>query len=178
MLRLIEGLEGPRRSRHKRHSGLLHALPRPGLGPHHFHGGCGGANELDSRVDTGLRKLCVLREEAVTRMNCLSATPPGYIQDLGDVQVGFAGRCRAYVVGLISLAHMQRRPIHIGINRHRGNPEFAAGANHPYRNFSSIGDQDLFEHKRRCGGTGVLVRSAERSPRLWLAESRPLKRRF
>src|SRR5579864_3200313 len=79
-------------------------------------------------------------------MDGVSAAAPGHIQNFLNVQVGFSRRRRANEVRLVGVAHVQRRPVHFRINRHRGNAQLAAGAHHPHRDFSPVSDQDLLEH--------------------------------
>ena len=107
----------------------------------------------------------VLGEEAVSRMHRLRPRLARNFDQLGDIEVGFAGSCRTYVVGLVGLAHVQRRPVHIGVDGHRCDSHLAASADHTYRNLSPVGNQDLLEHI----GVAVPAQSAADA-----ADERPL----
>src|SRR5690348_2096585 len=79
-------------------------------------------------------------------MDGVSAAAPRHLQNFLNVQVRLSRRRRANEVRLVGVAHVQRRPVHFRINRHRGNAQLAAGAHHPHRDFSPVSDQDLLEH--------------------------------
>ena len=73
------------------------------------------------------------------------------------LQVRLAGLCRADVVVRRRLYGRAAPAIHIGIYRDRLDPHFAAGANDAHGDFSAIGDQDTFEHKK-SRGLGMVAR--------------------
>ena len=79
-------------------------------------------------------------------MDGVGARALGHIKNLFDFQVGFRGGRWPDMVGLIRLAHVQRRSVHVRVDGHRRDSELPACADHPYRDLSTVGDEDLFEH--------------------------------
>jgi hypothetical protein len=49
---------------------------------------------------------------------------------------------------MVSVLDVQRRAISVGVHSHGFNAQLAAGANHADGDFSSIGDQNTFEHRQ------------------------------
>ena len=80
-------------------------------------------------------------------MDGLCATAPGHGDDFLQVEIGFGRGRRSQVVGLIGATHVQRAAIHIRIDGNRGYTHFAAGANHAYRDFPAVGNENLLEHR-------------------------------
>ena len=139
-----------RRSGHERDAGLLHLLAGAGLRSHHFHRSRRRSDELDAGAGTGLGELRILRKESVAGMNCVRATAFRDVKNFCDVEVRLRRSCSANRIGLICHQNVQRGAIHIRKDGNRGNPQLAAGTNHPHRDLSPISDKNLLEHEL-CG---------------------------
>jgi len=146
-----------------RHAGLDHQGFGGVLQTHGADGGGGRADPDQSGGYDGLGKVGVLGQEAIARVDGLGARGLGGSQNLGGVQIGFAGRGRADQDGLIGLADVQRLGIGFGIDgdgpdaHAAGSPEDATG------DLATIGDQDGFEHGRCLAGLWL----AEKTWRIW-----------
>ncbi len=87
-----------------------------------------------------LRKFRILRKKTVTGMDRICAASFRNVQYLGEVQIGFHRGCRSDVISLVGFANMQRSTIDVRVDRDRSDPKLAAGADHAYRNFSTVSD--------------------------------------
>jgi hypothetical protein len=67
-------------------------------------------------------------------------------QNLGDIQVRFAGWRRAKQVGFIGFRYMQGAAINVRKDSHRSDAHFAASAHHANGDFTTIGNEYLAEH--------------------------------
>jgi hypothetical protein len=68
------------------------------------------------------------------------------LENFRDVQVRLRCRRRPDGVGLIRVADVQRRAVRVGLDGDRGDPQFAASADHAHRDLSPIGNENLLEH--------------------------------
>jgi hypothetical protein len=76
-------------------------------------------------------------------MNGLGASVPGRSYDLGDVEIGLGGLCRADGQGLVGHIDMQRVAVGIGIDRDRLDAETARGPHDAAGDLASVGDEKL-----------------------------------
>jgi hypothetical protein len=79
-------------------------------------------------------------------MNRLRANGSGCRHDLIAAQVRILGRCGADWDGFIRQSHVHGPRVHSGIDRHRANPQFLAGAHDPHSNFAAIRNQYFLKH--------------------------------
>ena len=78
-------------------------------------------------------------------------------------QVAFACGGRADVDGFVGQAHMACVAVVIGVHRHGGDAEAAAGGNDAAGDLATVGDQDFGEHGNRlCHGTGYMRNTPKR----------------
>src|SRR6185437_2774720 len=127
----------------------LHELARPRLRAHRLDRARRGADEDDARVLAGLRERCVLREEAVARVDRLGARALGRGEDLLDAEVVLRGRTVAQVVGLVRALDVRRVAVQLRIDGHARDPHLLQGARDADRDLTAVGNQDLAEHRRR-----------------------------
>ena len=106
-----------------------------------------GPMNLTPALGTGLGKFRILRKKSVAGMNRVRAAAFCDVKDLDDIEIGLGRGCGANGVGFIGHQNVQRSAIHIGKDRNRGNPQLAAGANHPHRDLPPIRDENLLEHE-------------------------------
>src|SRR6185437_1497446 len=137
------------RDRDDRHARRLHELARPRLRAHRLDRARRGADEDDARVLAGLRERCVLREEAVARVDRLGARALGRGEDLLDAEVVLRGRTVAQVVGLVRALDVRRVAVQLRIDGHARDPHLLQGARDADRDLTAVGNQDLAEHRRR-----------------------------
>jgi len=88
----------------------------------------------------GASELRVLRQEAVAGVDGVGPGFLGHIYDLVDAEITILGWSRADMVGLIGVADVQRRTVHIGVDRGRLHAQLPTGAEHPDGYLTSIGD--------------------------------------
>ncbi len=104
-----------------------------------------GADELDSAFGADIRQFSVFREETIAGVQRVAAGFHRQIHQLARVQVTGQGVCTD-AVGLIRAFDMQGMAIGVGIDRDRANAHFGASTHDAYRNFTTVGDQNLFYH--------------------------------
>ena len=93
-----------------------------------------------------LRETGVLGQEAETRMDGLGARGLHGLDDLVGNQVGFGGRRRTDMHGLIRHLDGHRAGIGIGIHNHRLHTHTAAGLDDADGDLAPVCNQDLLEH--------------------------------
>jgi hypothetical protein len=77
----------------------------------------------------------------------------GHLEDLVDVEVGLGGRGGAEQVGLVGQAHVRGVTVHLAVDGDAAHAELTAGANHPDRDLSAVGDQHGVEHGGYLGAS-------------------------
>ena len=102
----------------------------------------------EAGVDDRLRKVCVLGQEAIPRMDAVRPGSRRGIDDLGDVQVRLRGCFASKSECLVGHLRVHGVSIGVGVDGDRRQAFIATGANDPHGDFASIGDQD-FSHSRR-----------------------------
>ncbi len=85
----------------------------------------------------------VLGEEAVAGMDGLGAAPQSGLDDDRLVQIGLLGGRRPDAVRLVRETHVDRVPVGFAEHRHRAHALLVKGTDHPDRDLTSIGDQNL-----------------------------------
>ena len=104
-----------------------------------------GADPDDVVALDDLGELGVFAEEAVAGMDRVGMADLGGRDDVGDVEIGFAGRRRADADRLVGEAHVHRLGVGGRMDRDRLDPHFVAGAVDAERDLAAIGDQDLLD---------------------------------
>src|SRR5262249_27018172 len=102
-------------------------------------------NERDSCI---LARLCegrVLRQEAVTRMNCIRMAALRRIDDFFNDQITLSRWRRADRISLVGHPHMKCSSIGFGINSDGGASQFVTRTDHAHGNFTAIRDEDFLK---------------------------------
>ena len=141
-------------ARRERHARRAHQRLGRALGAHRFDGLGRRADEGDPGLRTVAGEAGVLGQKAVAGVDGLGTAGMGGGNDRLATQVAFGGRGRADVHGFIGQAHMAGIGIGIGIHRHGGNPQAAAGGDDAAGNFATVGDQYLGKHQLGKRGSG------------------------
>ena len=139
------------RARHNRHARRDHPTTRRRLLAHRLDGRRWRSDEDHTRIGTGLCELRILRQEAIARVNRLSARQLRDLQNLVHPEVALAARRRPHAVGLIGVADMERTPVGLAVDRNCRDPHLLQRAHYANRDLSSIRDQDFLEHVPPCG---------------------------
>ena len=113
----------------------------------------GRADEREPRRGHGVGEVGVLTEEAVARMDRVTAGPRGDRDDPLEAEVARRGRGGTDGIRLVRSAHVRRGPVDIAVHRDRRDPEVAAGSHHPERDLAAVGHEDLAEG--RCAYSGM-----------------------
>ena len=129
-------------ARHHRHMRLLCQRLGGILEAHGADGGGRRADKHDAAGSAGVRKIGVLRQEPVPRMNAGRTRRLGDRDDPVTQKVAFARGRRADVMRLVGKAHERRVGIGIGINGDAVHPETAGGAEHAQGDLAAVGDKD------------------------------------
>ena len=148
---------------HHRHPGGFgqctggHLVPQPA---HHF--GL-GANEADARIQAGLCKIRVLRQQAIAGMDRIDIRLAGNADDVRNVEIR-PDRFPAltHQVGLIRLEAVQRQPVFAREDAHRADIHLRGGPEHADGNFGAVGNQNTVDgfHRFTSTLTGRLKQSA------------------
>ena len=111
------------------------------------------SDEDDPRVRTSLRKLGILRQEAVTGMNRIHALFLRQSHDAFDVQISSK---RPFVlvqfVSLIRFEAMRAKAVLLRINAHRFQPKFCSRPHHADGDFRAVRDHQFFDVADRGWG--------------------------
>ena len=134
-------------ARDRVHPGLDGRAPRRDLVPHDLDGRGRRADEDDTEGGHGPGEVGVLAEESVAGMHGVGAAA----LHRGDEGVGSQvalGRGRAtQCVGLIGEPHVHRVAVLIGVDGRDGDAHFPAGPDHPDRDLTPVGYENLREHE-------------------------------
>ena len=140
------------RSREHRDAGALHPIARLGLRAHCRDRVGRRPDPGQSGIDDGLRKGCILGQEAVAGVNGIGAGLEGGRDHSLTSKVGL-GRARpAERDGNVSLADKCGHCVRLGVDRHRGDTEPAAGTKHPTRDLAPVGHEDAPDRRCLVGG--------------------------
>jgi hypothetical protein len=129
--------------------GAARDLAAGGFGAEGFHRLGGGSDEGDAGVGAGARESRVFGEEAVAGMDGVGTGFAGYADDFVDVEITFASGGGADGIGLVGEANVEGFAIDFAEDGDAADAEFAAGPQDADGYFSSVGDQDFFEHEGR-----------------------------
>ena len=97
-------------------------------------------DKSDARRFTGVGKLGALGKEAIARINRLRAGLRRGRQDLVDAQIAVSGLVATERYRQISLEHVRRIAIGVGIDRYAGDAQTFQGADRPAGNFAAVGN--------------------------------------
>ena len=145
--RSLDVAHRPLRARHERHLGVVCDLPRCDLVTHQPDGLGRRPYEDYPGLFAHLGELGVLGQKPEPRMNGLGPGLPRYIYDVFLFEITLTRRGSADVIGLVGQCYMERAPVGVGINGHSARSELPAGPYYPYRYFSPVRNQNLFEHE-------------------------------
>ena len=134
------------RTRNRRYARAYHGLFRRNFIAH-------DANRIGSRADehksgflNTLRKIGVLGQKTIARMNRFGLGHFRRGDQCGHIQITLRRRRRPDTHSFVSQLHVFRFTIGLGVNHHGFNPHFTAGPLNPQSNFTSIGDENFFKH--------------------------------
>ena len=139
-------LDHPVGAGHHGHPGLPHRLFGQAFVAHKPDGLGRGADELQPVIGADGAEIGIFRQKAVARMDGVGAGHFGGRDDAVDAQVAFGGRRRPDADRLVGKAHGERVAVGRRVDHDGLDAQFAAGADHPQRDFSSVGDQNLANH--------------------------------
>src|SRR5882762_10385137 len=145
-LAFLEGLDGPRRPGHRRHTLRLGERARGRLVAHLPDLVGRRADERDVGRADFLGELRVFREEAVAGMDGVGAGDFGGRDEPGDVEVAVAAGRAADADVVVGETDVQRLSVRFRIHRHRLDPQLLARADHPQGNLPAVRDQHFLEH--------------------------------
>ena len=133
-------------ARHHRDAGGNHGLARMDLVAH-------GTDHLGRRADEGdaapradLGELRILGQKAITGMQGIATGGDREVHDTVGIEIA-ADRVGAQIIGLVGLFDVQGAAVGIGIDRHRLDVHFGAGAHNSHRDLAAVSDQYLAEHR-------------------------------
>ena len=116
------------------------------------------ADEVDVATAADFVEVRVLRQEAVAGMNRLHVADFGRADHAVDLQIAFGRFRRPDAIRLVGQFQIMRTAIGLAEDGDRFDAQFAAGADHPQSDFTAIGHQNAFEHRRdRSSGFGVIA---------------------
>ncbi|MNL61774.1 hypothetical protein D3C87_1857360 [compost metagenome] len=92
-------------------------------------------------------------------MNGVGAGAQGDLHEAGDVEVG-----GGQVERLVREADVAGFPVGVGVNGHRGDAEFLAGADHPEGDLSTVGDEHFRKHVWISYSQGCVVAAGAPCP--------------
>ncbi len=125
---------------HYWHSGLLHERLRSIFEPHGTDRLGWRTDKNDTRIKTGLCKICILRKKAITWMNAFRARRLGRCDQLIYREITLRRRGSANSMRLIAEAYMQGAGIRFRIDRDGAQAQLPRGASNATGNLAAIGD--------------------------------------
>ena len=104
------------------------------------------ADEFNSCLLAGIRKIRILRQEAISRMNCVNTLRLRQLNNLIDAQISI-DRCLAFsdLICLICLRAEQRRLVLFGIDRYCTDTQLFTGTENSNRDLAAVSDQHSLE---------------------------------
>ena len=129
-----------------RHAIGAHQVPGGGFVAHLPDHVSGGADELQSALLAQVGELRVLGEEAVARVDGVTAGLQGGGEDGGHVEVALPRLGGADAHRLGGQLHVEGVGVGGGVHRHRLDLHLPAGADDAHGDLAPVGDQDAMEH--------------------------------
>ena len=102
-------------------------------------------------------KARILREKAVAGMHGVGAGDLAGGKQRRNIEVAVLGRRRPDADAFVGEPHMHGVFVRGRMHRDGGNAKLLAGAQHPQRDLSTIGDQDFVEHARRAATYSMII---------------------
>ena len=124
---------------HHGNAGFLHGNFGAPFATHQFDGGRWRANEDQAGVFAGGGEGGVFRQEAVTRVDAVSAGFAGGIEDGAAVEVGGRYLRGANADGFVGQFHVHGSGVGLGVDRHGAVTLGFRGADDPNRDFAAVG---------------------------------------
>ena len=134
------------KARHHRHAGFLHATTTLDLVAHRFDGLGGRPDPHQTCFAHSARKVGVLGQEAVARVNRLRARLLGCVQDLVDAQVALTRQIAAQRHSHMGHARVQRLLVPVRAHSHSLNAHLSRRTDDAQGDLATVGDQDAIEH--------------------------------
>ena len=96
-----------------------------------------------------LREASVFAKEAIAGVDGVGVGDFGGADDGGNVEIAATTPSGADTDGLVGETHMEAVAVGLGVDGHRLDAEFFAGADNAEGDFSPVGDEDLTKHNLR-----------------------------
>ena len=128
------------------HAGFFGERAADGLVFQGVHRAGTGADEADVAAFANVGEMRVLRKETVAGMDGVHVGDFRRADDAVDAQIAFVGGGFADADGFIGELDVHGVAVRLGINGHRADIQFLAGANDAHGDFSAVGYQNFFEH--------------------------------
>ncbi len=104
-------------------------------------------DEMHIVVGENFGETRILGQKAIAGMDRVGTGDFARGKDRRNIQVAVSRRRRTDANAFIGEPHMHRILVRGRMHRDGGDAELLAGAQHPKRNLSAVGDQDLVEHR-------------------------------
>ena len=114
---------------------------------HHLDRLRAGTDEGHTGVGDRSGEVGILAEESVAGVQGLGSTGLEDLQDLLGVEVALGSGLAAECVGLVGQPHVERIAVEFAVDGNRRDTEVPAGADHPNRDLTSVGDKNLGKHR-------------------------------
>ena len=108
------------------------------------------SDERDAHLGDRPGEVGVLGEEAVAGVHAVGTAAPDRVEDRLGVEVALGGRAATQRERLVGQPDVKRVPVELGVHRHGGDAELAAGADDADGDLATVGDQDLLQHGCQC----------------------------
>ncbi len=131
---------------HAGYAGPLGGVTGADLVAHHLDGTGWGTDEGDAAVGDRPGEVGVLREEPVPRVDAVGPALFDDAEDCLGVQIALRRRLASERVGLVGQSYVEGVTIEVGVDGDGGHTQLATGPDHPDRDLSPVGDEDLLEH--------------------------------
>ena len=144
--RVLLVLHHPFRAGRRRHAGLLGQRAADRLVLQRVHRPRARADEPDVAALAHVGEMGVLRQEPVAGVDGIHVGDLRGADDAVDPQVALAGGRFADADGFVGHLHVHRVGVRLGIDRHRADVQFLAGADDADGDFAAVGYQDFLKH--------------------------------
>lgn len=128
--------------------GSLSQIAAAGLIVQRIHGRRTRSDEADVATFADVGEMRVLAQETVARMDGVHIGDLGSRDESVDPKIAVGRGTVSDADGLVGNLDMHRVGVRLGIDGHRFDVHFAAGADDAHGDFTTVGDQDLFKHDR------------------------------